>query len=366
MEQTQKGKGLGMKRRGATEKFDPADGFWAEDPAIYKGLIQKDAYGDYDGDGVLNAVELFIGKNPVKPDVLGIKLTVAVGWNADEDYLKKLIKGFQRASQVIYDYTDGYTMITRVNIWDNKRNWERADVRVYNAEWELPVVNKDQWPASIVGGYWMSSGYIQMPKRFFRISTNSKGEIGDDKWGRTLGHELGHYVFWLGDEYKDWHDHGYKTWYVLIASSYDKYRILNDRLLSIHSVMNNEWKWSELSTPQEYAEFKSDAIYFMEQYSGNIFLLGYTSWEDVLPAQWGNVTKNPQTDYPIWHCSAWRAVYSFLSGHNTPLWITNTFKPENHPRHQRVLISIPSVGDNFIPKTGPYTGVGYFMEGIWR
>lgn len=89
-----------MKRRRITEKSDPSDGFWADDPAIYEGLIEKDAYGDYDGDGVPNAVELFIGKDPVVRDVLGVHLNVSIEWNASEDEIKAFIKSFQRASQV--------------------------------------------------------------------------------------------------------------------------------------------------------------------------------------------------------------------------------------------------------------------------
>ncbi|NJE05886.1 hypothetical protein E3E36_06960 [Thermococcus sp. M36] len=88
-----------MKRKRILKKLDPSDGSGIGDLNEHEGFIQKDAYGDYDGDGVPNSVELFIGKDPAKPDVLGIKLTVAVGWNANEDYLKKLVTGFQRASQ---------------------------------------------------------------------------------------------------------------------------------------------------------------------------------------------------------------------------------------------------------------------------
>jgi len=44
---------------------------------------------------MIQRVKLFTSNDLVKPDILGIKLTVAVGWNASQTYLIQLVKGFR-------------------------------------------------------------------------------------------------------------------------------------------------------------------------------------------------------------------------------------------------------------------------------
>jgi len=105
------------------------------------------------------------------------------------------------------------------------RNWDEADVRVHYTHPLLPQtpaqVFCDGWPKAVVGGYWMKRSvnvtseekkyiHIMMSREFERFSEpGGTVSIGSVMWGRTLGHELGHYVFWLGDEYEDWKHNTY-------------------------------------------------------------------------------------------------------------------------------------------------------------
>ncbi|NJE47156.1 lamin tail domain-containing protein [Thermococcus sp. GR7] len=360
----------------------------------------NDAYGDYDGDGVPNSVELFIGKDPAKRDILGIELNISVEWTMSEEDKKNLIYSIRRASGFIYDYTDGYAMITKVNIWDDKRNWDIADVRVHDTTWQIPQISDllyPGWPKSIVGGYWMKRDprvspqekaliHIMMPEKFW--GGDFWGSIGEEDWGETLGHELGHYVFWLRDEYQDWQGHKYQSWYVGILNAvatgsivivggvpsalvleYYAYKIQLDDFMSIHSVMNKQWKWSELSTPKDYENFKRDTEELWNKTSIIWKLQGYTSPKDMLPDQWGD-----PNDPDKWHSSGWETVYKILTSKN--LEIKACVPLEDPSKGSYLCSEVPIVMSNeielsfvpdynFIPETGPYTGVGYFMEVTW-
>ncbi len=341
-----------LEASGISERFDPSDAYllWDYEPWIAESLNEMDELGDYDGDGVPNAVEVLIGKDPAKRDILGIELTVSVEWDMSEEDKENLAYSIRKASDFVYDYTDGYAMITKITVWDDKRNWDKADVRVYNRTVEFWERGSDAWPQASIGGYWIG-GRVMMPKKYQGRPGNS-GSIGDVSWGRTLGHELGHYVFWLGDEYEDWHEREYQIWYagtlhtaavissgireLIDASIYYYYelKILSDDFMSIHSVMNKQWEWSELSTPKDYEKFKKDANELWDKTSKIWELQGYNSPEDMLTYQWRGRIYNGH----YWNCSAWKAVYSFLSGHDDPEWIQDAFKPENNPRRQRILL----------------------------
>ncbi|NJE54770.1 lamin tail domain-containing protein [Thermococcus sp. 21S9] len=318
-----------LEVNGFTARFDPTD------------KNNADLNGDYDGDGVPNAVELLIGKDPAKRDILGIELNISVEWKMSEEDKKNLIYSIRKASDFIYDYTDGYAMITRVTIWDDKRNWDKADIWVNKTFLEVKFWGDNKkWPHASVGGYWIG-GKLVMPFRFLRL-THPMGiaEMGDIKWAKALGHELGHYVFWLGDEYMDLNGKSYFWDYGLDGPKVDEH--------APHSVMHHEWKWSELSTPRDYDEFH-------EYLSKN-----FGDWKDHTTDQWLGDMSNLK-DKQSWNRSAWETVYTLLTGTNEPAWLSKVdFK------RQRPQINIDFIlTEDFTPKTGPYTGVGYFMEVTW-
>lgn len=136
------------------------------------------------------------------------------------------------------------------------RNWDEADVRVHDTTWVIPQTPFETlypgWQKSTVGGYWIG-GSVMMPEKYQGGLGNS-GSIGDVSWGRTLGHELGHYVFWLGDEYEDWKHNTYLWGYMTCDdfACYPNWELYN---MAPHSVMKHEWNWSELSTPRDYERF---------------------------------------------------------------------------------------------------------------
>ncbi|WP_188201525.1 hypothetical protein [Thermococcus camini] len=356
------------------ERFDPSDGFWVDDLAIYEGLIEKDAYGDYDRDGVPNAVELFIGKNPALSDVLGIKPTVAVGWDANQTELTQLLWGFQKASQVIYDYTDGYAMITEVSIKNNvseeSEEWEDYMIRM--------TLRTNITPKTIHGfWYWKwvknlnrkEEGYILFPWDWYGGPLN-KG------WYGGMAHELGHFVFGIGDEYgapflwdpnNDNKMDGF-TYGALKDLLWSKYGIEFEKM---KTVMEAGDLWTEISTPKDYAVFKEqleNVSRELEEKTGYgllelIVMYGgpkFNTLDSIMPTHW-------QSEYwidgvPQVHESAWEVVFALLAkghtlGHHyvydidAGLYLDLNFDGNEDAQ-------FPA---NYTAKTGPYTGVGYYM-----
>ncbi|CAI1492226.1 conserved protein of unknown function [Thermococcus nautili] len=354
-----------LEANGFTVRFDPTD------------KNNADLNGDYDGDGVPNAVELLIGKDPAKRDILGIELNISVEWKMSEEDKKNLIYSIRKASDFIYDYTDGYAMITRVTIWDDKRNWDMADVRVHNEVVDFWERDSDAWPHASVGGYWIrrdgaiqdkykSNVHVELPKAFGSLLRNidhldeyiqtcsaipgigacvlakllgDKVEMGSVDYDRAIAHELGHYVFILGDEYMDWKGRIYYTY-----DLFDKLIFMSDAWwfyhnnVPPHSVMNNAYRYSELSWPADYGRFKAKLI---QRFGDN--------WEEHMTDQWGK-----------WKECSRETLSQLLDGN-----LQFTFQMDN----STVTIRPNKAGIEFLlldtPYTGPYTGVGYFMEVIW-
>ncbi|WP_456368103.1 lamin tail domain-containing protein [Thermococcus sp.] len=351
-----------LEANGFTARFDPTD------------KNNADMNGDYDGDGVPNAVEQLIGKDPAKRDILGIELNVSVEWKISDEDKEKLIYSIRKASDFIYDYTDGYAMITRVNIWDGKRNWDKADVRVHDEVVNFWERDSDAWPQATVGGYWIrrdsriddknkTEVHIELPKAFGSLLRNidhleeyiqtcsavpnigacvlakllgDKAKMGSVDYGRAIAHELGHYVFILGDEYMDWHG---KIYYnpqdYGIRDSLWFYR----NSVPPHSIMNNAYKYSELSWPADYERFNETLSTRFKK-----------KWYEHFTDQWGR-----------WKECSRETLSHLLSGN-----LQFTFRMDN----STVTIRPNRAGIEFLlsdtPNTGPYTGVGYFMEVSWR
>ncbi len=173
----------------------------------------SDAWEDSDGDGAFNIQELMIGKNPANPhDVLGIQLRVSLEWDATNEELRCIKEALMIASKYIFDYTDGHAFISKVEIYDNKQNWNQSHVRIYEKV-------EGYAGASFVGGYWFVKKYgrftsLKLPwyisngnlcvLLFDAIVSINYDAVKDDVmyFAGVLGHELAHYVFWQYDEYK--------------------------------------------------------------------------------------------------------------------------------------------------------------------
>ncbi len=154
-------------------------------------------------------------------------LDVALEWDArnDDKYLSHLRFDLRRASEFLYDWTNGQVALGRIRVFhDAKRNtfpgygdpWGEADVRIYatnrlrpNAtqggivtEPHTDTMKPDR--AEMFDVY--TPGQVAMGAVWNRFG-DSSGNLGED-WARTLAHELGHYLLFLDDNYLGMNDKG--------------------------------------------------------------------------------------------------------------------------------------------------------------
>ncbi len=129
-------------------------------------------------------------------------LVAVVEWDATTEYLTDLEAAFRRASDYLFDLTDGQMAIGQVTIVDNARErgnptsdrdawWKSADIRFGPDN----TINPRHTPASAsptrngidLGPFWSRTGVA--------------GNWSEPDGYRTLIHELGHYALGLYDEY---------------------------------------------------------------------------------------------------------------------------------------------------------------------
>jgi PKD repeat protein len=153
----------------------------------------NDANGDLDGDRLNNLGEYNWGTDP---KLFEFNVKVSCDWDADSKYLSLLAKGMKKASDFLFDVTDGYMYFRTVIIYDNKYGWNSADVHVLD-DWK-----NLRWNAYPGGYFKTGASYDIEAGRRHKI----RGPHDPDERGyyATMIHEWGHYAFYLGDEYIDY------------------------------------------------------------------------------------------------------------------------------------------------------------------
>ncbi len=143
--------------------------------------------------------------SPENPLIL-FDITVALEWDAGNDpsYLQQLEFNLKRASQYLYDFTDGQVALGDVTVTQNADDWAYAEVVIQ--------ANNSLRPWANQGGIVLSptvdlqhpeivydSGQVVMGSTWNRYGEPGTS-IGDD-WSIVLAHELGHYFLFLEDVY---------------------------------------------------------------------------------------------------------------------------------------------------------------------
>ena len=124
-------------------------------------------------------------------------LLVCLNWNADSSYIGKLKTGFKKASNYLYDVTDGQMKLGNIDV--------RKNVGAGDALWadaDIQITNDKQWPCSDVFGVTAAGCHVYLPKLFDGNSRTS-GDPDKSNYYRTIVHELGHYLLGFWDEYID-------------------------------------------------------------------------------------------------------------------------------------------------------------------
>ena len=128
-------------------------------------------------------------------------------------YISQLENDIQRASQVLFDLTNGRTALGKVHIYHDKGNWGIANLVI--------KANNNQRPGAMLGGSVLTPtddfsvsdvisvsgvisdaylpGQVRMGPTWNRFG-DPDGVLAED-WPRALAHELAHYFLFLPDNY---------------------------------------------------------------------------------------------------------------------------------------------------------------------
>jgi len=148
--------------------------------------------------------------SPDNPLIL-YNLDVSLEWDGRRDtrYLEQLEFDLLRTSELLYDWSNGQAALGNVTIYHAKEKWDDADIRIHATNRQRPhatiggVVSGGLYHEVTVNGtaetLLYTPGHVAMGATW-----NRYGEAGDslsEDWARTLAHELGHYLFFLFDNY---------------------------------------------------------------------------------------------------------------------------------------------------------------------
>ncbi|UCH88449.1 MAG: PKD domain-containing protein [Thermoplasmata archaeon] len=157
-----------------------------------------DANSDADSDRVTNKREYQIGTNP---RFFEISMTVSLGFDASTGYINDYKYGMKKASDYLYDVTDGYLYFRYIEIRENSGGWSTADIQVHSGT--ADDKNDHHWPKASVGGITSTSYHITMPQYFDHDGWFGGSGPNKDEYYKTIAHEFGHYGLHLYDEYLD-------------------------------------------------------------------------------------------------------------------------------------------------------------------
>jgi hypothetical protein len=135
-------------------------------------------------------------------------LVVSCEWEAKPEYLDTLASWCKLMSEFLYDVTDGQLFVEGISIYDSKKKWDQADVRIFASDFV--------WPNSAVDGIHHpdnAKDQVRMPRRWYGDSSPSVNQDNSPDWftindrnidltmSSTMAHELGHYMLGFFDEY---------------------------------------------------------------------------------------------------------------------------------------------------------------------
>jgi hypothetical protein len=229
----------------------------------------NDAGSDTDGDRLNNKAEYDLGTDP---RFYEFNLRVSFEFNAGDSYFGKYETGMKKASDFIYDVTDGHMYFRYIIIEDKKHGWNTADIQVHSGTADSK--SDHHWPKAQVGGIDNDDEHITMPEKYDHDNLFGGSSPRSSEYYETIGHEFGHYAFYCYDEYMDINGKDYPdNWYG--GNKGPK------------GMMNNQWKFSEMTTQKSYNDWSPPSgydttahwgergmscwAYFFLKYKGKVF-----------------------------------------------------------------------------------------------
>jgi len=132
---------------------------------------------------------------------LKFNLVVSLNWDASQTYLDSLKTWMKYLANYYYDVSDGQMCFHQIDIYDNKVMWDESDVKIF--------ASNMVWPNANIHCIYETDGHAHMPRKWYGGSDDTRNITAESNWMevlnhynyRTLGHELGHYLYGFLDEY---------------------------------------------------------------------------------------------------------------------------------------------------------------------
>ncbi len=145
-------------------------------------------------------------------------LNISLEWDAHNDgiYLDQLQFNLQRASQYLYDFTNGQVALGNVNVFQNADEWGYSHVviqannrlRPFAAQGGIVLTNTlDIEHNTISDTIRYAPGQVIMGSTWNRYGSPGQS-LGED-WPIVLAHELSHYLLFEDDAYLGMDENGY-------------------------------------------------------------------------------------------------------------------------------------------------------------
>ncbi len=128
-------------------------------------------------------------------------LVISIEWDATQQYIDSLVLGMRYASNYLYDVTDGQAYLRKIFVYDDKQQWDKADMRIHARNVPKPEERSKviefprQWRYPF-----LVSGRLSDPCHSSN-SNNYRHRFVQSTDYRTISHELGHLLFDFLDEY---------------------------------------------------------------------------------------------------------------------------------------------------------------------
>jgi hypothetical protein len=194
-----------------------------------------------------------------------LNLVISIEWDAKKFYFDTLQSWLKDLSNYYYNVSDDQMCLNKVAIYDNKVNWDYADIQI-NA-------SNNTWPCARTTGIdSKNDAYIHYPRVWLSNQDDSRNYTVDNDWlaqfvssksnPRTFAHEIGHYFLGFFDEYIDKDGNRLKLGRVFgyMDNAYDDGDSFNNEMSSEERYSDKKYK-----VTVQYDKNKSDCWSFFEK-----------------------------------------------------------------------------------------------------
>lgn len=139
--------------------------------------------------------------------LLLFNLDISLEWDArnDAQFLNQLAFDLRRASELLFDWSNGQVALGRLTLHHDRDDWQEADIQIYATNRMRPnatiggIVEQPRVDITAQSTITYTHGNVRMGVVWNR-NGDSSGNLGED-WPAALAHELGHYALYLNDHY---------------------------------------------------------------------------------------------------------------------------------------------------------------------